>query len=76
LLRPSLGAKICRHTARAVAGNLRLGAVGVNQPNLNVRLCVRIHPLDTVRADAIVAVTNMLRKCYEVRGGERALGLR
>src|SRR5580700_5556198 len=32
-----LGANIRRHTSGAVARNLRQGAVGVNQPNLQIR---------------------------------------
>src|SRR5271166_4475344 len=55
-------ANVRRHTARAIARNLRLRTIGVYQANLSICRGMRIYPFHSVRANAFMAVAYPARQ--------------
>src|SRR5579864_2535994 len=66
LLFPLLRAQVCSDTAGAVAGNLGLRTIAVDQTDFDVRGTMRQHPLYAVRAQAFMAIADALRKNVNV----------
>src|ERR1700676_841997 len=64
-----LGANIGGHATRSVAGNLRLGSVGIEQASLYVRILCGKQPLDAVSAYTVVAFANTSAERGQVGGG-------
>ena len=58
--------EITREAADAVAAHLGLTAVCIENAHAEVRLIGRQHVEHAVAADAVVAVTDLLRECSEI----------
>src|ERR1035437_1732078 len=63
-----LGAVPCRNAARAIARNLRLGAVSIQQPHPQVRIGGWEHPFHTVGANAIMPIADMPAERINIAG--------
>ena len=57
-----------RNTARAVARDLRLGAIGIQQSYAEVGVRGGQHPLDAIGADAVVTIANATGEGVNVAG--------
>src|SRR5438309_5363304 len=69
----ALAHQVGRDTAGAIAGNLRLAAIRIDQARLDVGIRDGKEPFNTVCANAIVAVANAFAELMQVGGSVCAI---
>jgi hypothetical protein len=69
----ALAYQVSRDAAGAIAGNLRLAAIRINQARLDVGIRGGKEPFNTVCANAIVAVANAFAELMQVGGSVCAI---